>query len=356
MSASPLFTSRFPSLFLAKALAVIFALGAPLVRADSFPAGDLTVTVEEQENGSVKFSLGGTAYLQQNGSFSSTNYSYSPGTPPATFFGSYGLPPGLKLTVPDRTEGSEEESVEEGPLATRDLLPTYVFGTMGWSLGWFTSGPLLAGDPITGSGSVISSSLPFSFFIPGTFEVGPGLETSEPESAADEAATLPTGIYPYSITYKVIPFTAEPRLTVATPSRFPKTRLLRSGGTRQVAVSNRGNVTIRNLSVSITGAASRDFSHGALPVTQLAPGASTRVSVSFKPRRTGTRNASLLVRGAYEPPAPVYDSEAEELPALDPPSPIPVSASAPLVGTGFLPQPNPRPNSPRFPFGFLGPR
>ncbi len=348
--------SRFPSLFLAKALAVIFALGAPLVRADSFPAGDLTVTVEEQENGSVKFSLGGTAYLLQNANFNSTNFSYSPGTPPSTFFGSYGLPSGLTLTVPDRTEVSEEESVEEGPLATRDLSLGYVFGTSGWGLGWFTSGPLLVGDPITGSGSVTTASIPFSFFVPGTFEVGPGIDDSEPESAAPEAATVPAGIYPYSITYKVIPFTAEPRLIVATPSRFPKTRLLRSGGTRQVAVSNRGNVTIRNLSVSITGAASRDFSHGSLPVTQLAPGASTRISVSFKPRRTGVRNASLLVRGAYEPPAPVYTSEAEELPVMDPPTPVAVSVSVPLVGTGFLPQPIPRPNSPRFPFGFLGPR
>jgi hypothetical protein len=314
------------------------------------------VTVEEQENGEVKFSLGGTAYLQQNSNFSHTNYSYSPAAPPSTFFGSYGLPPGLKLTVPDRTEVSEEESVEEGVLATRDLLPGYVFGTLGWGLGWFTSGPLLAGDPITGSGSVTTASVPFSFFIPGTFEVGPGPDNSEPESAAPGGAVIPAGILPYSITYKVIPFTAEPNLFLATPSRFPKTRLMRSGGTREVTISNRGNVTIRNLSVSITGAASGDFSHGPLPVTLLEPGSSTRVAVSFKPRRSGLRTASLVLRGVYEPPAPVYTSEAEELAPVEEATPIPVSVSVPLSGTGFLPEPPPVPKSPRFPFGFLGPR
>lgn len=338
------------------ALAVFILLSSSVVRAQ-IPAGDLTVTVEEQQNGEVKFTLSGTAYMQSNGSFSYTNISFSAGTPPATSYGSYGLPAGLKLTVPDRTvPDSEEESAEEVPLPSRDLLIGSLYGSSGWYLGNFSSGNLLVGDSIVGAGSVTTNAVPFSFFVPGTFEINPSsAPPSEPEASEGEVAEAETGFSPYYITYKVIPFADDPDLRVSTPAPFPRTRLRRSGGSKDVTISNRGNVTIQNLVVEIAGGAARDFSFSRPLVSELAPGASTKISVGFKPLRRGARIANLVVKGVYQPPTPVITAEPEEgeLPVADP---VPVSASAKLEGTGFAPKrkprpkPKPTPGTPRDPF------
>jgi hypothetical protein len=321
------------------------------------PAGDLTVTVEEQQNGDVKFSLSGTAYMQSSGSFSYTNISFSAGTPPNAAFGSYGLPAGLKLTVPDRTGAdSSEESPEELPSPPRDLLIGNLYGSSGWFLGLFDSGTLLRGDSITGAGSVTTNAVPFSFFVPGTYQINPGAPGSEPEASAGEVAEAETGFSPYSITYKVIPFAENPDLRISSPAPFPRTRLRRSGGSQDVTISNRGNVTIQNLTVEITGAGSGDFSHSRPSVSELAPGASTRISVGFKPLRRGVRIAKLVVNGAYLPPPPAFTAEPEEG-ELPTPDPVAVSASVKLEGTGVAPkrkpkpEPNPKTLVPRFPRG-----
>jgi hypothetical protein len=337
--------------------AVLTLLSGSLARAQA-PAGDLTVTVEEQQNGDVKFTLSGTAYMQSNGSFSYTNISFSAGTPPNTDFGSYGLPAGLKLTVPDRTTlVSEEESPEEVPPPSRDLLIGSLYGSSGWYLGTFDSGNLLAGDSIAGAGTVTTDSVPFSFFVPGTYQINPGAPGSEPEASEGEVAEAETGFSPYFITYKVIPFAENPDLRVSSPTPFPRTRLRRSGGSQDLTISNRGNVTIQNLTVEITGAGSGDFSHSRPSVSELAPGASTRISVGFKPLRRGVRIANLVVKGVYLPPAPVFTAEPEEGDLPAPPAPVAVSASVKLEGTGVAPKrkPKPKPNPtilvPRFPRG-----
>ncbi len=158
------------------------------------------------------------------------------------------------------------------------------------------------------------------------------------------------------MTSEVIPYSANPNVTMSTPSRCPRTRGRRSGGSQVLTVTNRGNVTVRNLSVALKGRDPGDFSHDGIPVGQLAPGDSTRVTVGFRPLRRGLRTADLEVSGLSQPPLPTIAAEPEE---AEPPAPDPVavSATATLEGTGFTPKskpkpiPNPTPASPRFPRG-----
>jgi hypothetical protein len=321
------------------------------------PAGDLTVTVEEQENGEVKFSLSGTAYMQGSGSFDTTNFTYPP-TAPVTGYGSFGLPPGLQLTVPDRMElicgPCTSESPEEGPLPEVDLLINSVqFNSFGWYLGFFKSGLLQPWDRITGSGSVTTNTVPFHLFVPGTYVITPALD-SEPEGA-EVAEGEETIMFrsPYSITYTVIPFAANPDLTISSPPRFPRTRVRRSAPSQVVTIRNRGNVTVRNLSLALTGRDKNDFSHGPLPVKELAPGQSTRVTVGFKPLGKELRTADLEVSGLYQPPMPATIAAEPEQRELALPDPVAVSASAKLEGVGFVPKRkrNPIFITPRFPRG-----
>lgn len=340
-------------------LQAIFAMALLMLSATAglaqFPAGDLTVTVAEQEDGAVTFTVSGTAYMQANASFYETNYSYSPPSPPTNALGTFSLPPGLKLTVPERSEMSEEESAEEGALLEIDLMLSSVyFSTVGWRLGSFVSGPLLAGDTLKGSGTVTTDTIPISAFVPGVYVVGSTTVDSEPEESPLEGSLIAPGVSPYFITYEVIPFDAAPALDASRPTAFPKTRVRRSGGSQEVTITNRGNITITNLSAVITGAAARDFSVGNLPVTQLAPGASTKVTVGFKPLRKGTRSAKLLVSGFYRDSSEPWLSAPEELPAEEA-APLPVSTSVPLEGSGVAPKrkpkPGPRAGTPRDPFG-----
>jgi hypothetical protein len=324
-----------------------------------FPAGDLTVTVEEQENGDVKFTLSGTAQMQGNDSFSTTNYAF-PNTPPTTGFGSYGLPSGLTLTVPGRmVEPCQCESPEELPAAPLVLpIDSVQFSTAGWFLGFFKSGPLQTGDPVTGSGTVVSDQVPFHLFVPGTFLITPDVRDGEPEPSAEEVAEgrISYANSAYYMTYEVIPYSANPKLTISKSSRFPRTRVRRSSGSQVLTVTNRGNVLVRNLSVALKGRDPGDFSHDGIPVVELAPGDSTRVTVGFKPLRRGLRTADLEVSGLFQPPMPTITAEPEE---AEPPAPDPVavSATATLEGTGFTPKPKPKPipdptpASPRFPRG-----
>ncbi len=110
------------------ALAVVLPLGS-LVFAQT-PASNLILTVQEQANGDVEFSLSGTAYMKQAGSFSSTEYDTTANHPPHTVGGSESapLPSGLMLT-PD------------GGMSIP--LNNIYFNSPGyWFLGTFPSGPL----------------------------------------------------------------------------------------------------------------------------------------------------------------------------------------------------------------------
>jgi hypothetical protein len=318
------------------------------------PAGDLTVTVEEQENGDVRFTLSGTAFMQDWHPGMST-INYNSGLPPSFTYGSFGLPEGLTITTPNNDSVGSEDP-EEGALPIlRDHPLIWIYFSGGWQLsGPFYTGPLYRGDPIIGSGSVTTSEINFDqYFVPGTFIVEPGgfAPDSEPEVA--EGMTENTGIFPYFVTYNVIPFEYKPSLAVSAPGSFSKTLLGKSAGARKVTITNSGNATLTGLKLEITGPGSRDFSASGLPKKELAPGESTTVEVSFRPKRKGSRIATLTVTGLYTPRQEVsYAAEVEELPIeeVSPLPPVEVSASTRLSGKGVArPKAKPRPNTPRFP-------
>jgi len=309
------------------------------------PAGDLTVTVEEQENGDVKFSLSGTAYVQESipSVLFVTNYLDS-ASPPTPFWGyNYiSLPSGLTLTMPNNSiPPSEIESPEEGGVQTFIDYPLAFFfmEDFAWYLGAFNKGMTMMGDSITGAGSVTTSDIPFSLFVPGTFLV-------EAEG----------GRFPYSITYEVIPFVPNPSLSLSHLGAFPKTTRGKSGGTKSVIIENNGSAPLTGLSLSIDVPGSRDFSTSAIPKTALAPGESTSVAVSFRPKGEGQRTGTLTVKGFYTPRQPMLSSAEEGAPEEGkgefPVVPVEVSASTQLTGQGLSkPKPNRRPNTPRFPLG-----
>ena len=353
--------------FLPAALLGVFSLiPAASVIAQQTPAGDLTVTVEEQENGDIKFSLSGTAYMQASYSgMSSTNFSpsfsFSSGTPPTTGigYGSFGRPPGLSLTMPVNDISSESEAPEEGMGQTFIDYPlANVYFSSGWFLGYFNGEFHLEGDPITGAGSVTTSDIDFNrYFVPGTFLVTPGGVASEPEASVAEGEFPNSGIYPYFITYKVIPFVLNPSLALSHPGAFPKTILRKSGGTKKVTIRNNGNTPLTglNLSISVPG----DFSSSTLPKTALAPGESTSVDVTFRPKSRGKRTATLTVKGLHTPrqSEPKSALKRGTKPVEDfAPEPIEISASTSLSGEGKAkPRPKPKPpiDSPR---SVTGPR
>jgi len=319
------------------------------------PAGDLTVTVEEQENGDVKFTLSGTAYMQDfHPGMGGLNFNW--GLPPAYNYGSFGLPEGLTITTPDNNSSGSEDPEEGGTAPLLDHPLNWIYFSGGWQLtGPFNTGPLYQGDPIIGSGSVMTSDINFDqYFVPGTFLVEPGgfsPPPSEPEVA--EGESMNEGLFPYFITYNVIPFTYNPSISLSGPGSFSKTLVRKSGGSQKVTITNSGNATLTGLSLSISGPGSRDFSASGLSKKELAPGESTTVEVSFRPKRKGNRIATLTVTGLYTPRQEMsYTAEVEEIiiEEMSPLPPVEISASTKLSGKGVAkPKPKPRPNTPRFP-------
>ena len=316
--------------------------------------------MEEQENGDVKFTLSGTAFMQGfHPGINSTNYNSSTPPTPSLFYGSFGLPEGLVLTAPDNLLDRSEDPEEGDPAPLRDLPLNWSYFSGGWYLSSTSSntGPLYQGDPITGSGSVTTSNIIFDqYFVPGTFIVEPGGFDVGSEVEGSEVAENgidTTGNYPYFITYVVIPFEYNPSLAIAGPGSFPKTLVGKSAGSQKVTITNSGNATLTGLSVSIARPGSRDFSASSPSKKELAPGESTTVEVDFRPKRGGSLSATLTVKGLYTPRQQIgYAAEVEELPIEDvsPLPPVEISASTKLSGKGVAkPKPTPRPNTPRFP-------
>ena len=62
-----------------------------------------------------------------------------------------------------------------------------------------------------------------------------------------------------------------------------------------VTIRNTGSADLENLALSLSGAQMAEFSLGTLPVTVLAPGASTTFTVTFSPTSLGTRSAALQI-------------------------------------------------------------
>jgi len=359
--------------FLLTVLVGVFSLiPAASVIAQQTPPGDLTVTVEEQENGDIKISLSGTAYMQ---GFSSgmgfTNFTDFPGNHPVKnpvknpvenpvenpvknpvknpHPSHFPLPPGLSLTMPVNYISSESESPEEGALPSIVHALGYIYFSGGWYLGGFDSGSLNLGDTITGAGSVTTSGIDFNrYFVPGTFLVTPVQVGPKAVASVAEGEFSSQGIYPYFITYEVIPFVPNPSLALSHPGAFPKTILRKSGGTKKVTIRNNGNTPLTglNLSISVPG----DFSSSTLPKTALAPGESTSVDVTFRPKSRGKRTATLTVKGLHTPrqSEPKSALKRGTKPVEDfAPEPIEISASTSLSGEGKAkPRPKPRPEPP----------
>ncbi len=341
--------------------AVLILAGSLSLQAQD-PAGSLTITVRELSNGDVLFEAGGTSAMLQDGNFSTTNFDPDAVLPPHnnSMGNSTSLPyvNGLKLTVPDRAGDGilpePENGAEEVPgPGTVDIPLDWIYFNFGgyWHLGTYSSGNLLAGDPITGSGraTIPQSTIPFSDFIPGTF--------------ATRKKGWSMGEELYDLTYQVIPY--DLRLAASRPAPFRPTRVRKKGPTRHVTVRNIGTVPIENLRIDLSGPAFRDFSAGPVLPGSLAPGGTAKIAVSFRPHAKGLRRAFLTVTGddGINPPAPFVPSrripaegESEPGPEPEPLPAISVSVQVPLQGTGLPPKPKRkpkfRPNTPRFPTFF----
>jgi hypothetical protein len=282
---------------------LVLSATSPLVA--QIPAGDLTVTVEETENGDVQFSLSGTAYMQQSGFISSTNSSFFPAVPPAnaSTYVQYLIPPGLNLTVPDSI-GSEPETPEEGGSMTVNLpLSAIVSSTGNWYLTAQSSGNSLPiGSAIAGSGSITTNAVPFSFFVPGTYLVFPSVsETSEPEPAAPEEGDMnlpPRGFLPYYITYKVIPYSPEAsvsKLGVSRPNTF--VARVETSISQTITITNLGNTPVSGLKVEIPKSGKKNFDVTQPKLTTLAAGASTTFVATFEPESAGSKRATITITG-----------------------------------------------------------
>jgi hypothetical protein len=280
---------------------LVLSAASPLVA--QIPAGDLTVTVEETENGDVRFSLSGTAFMQRSGSISNTNSSNFPAVPPSTApaFVSYPIPPGLNLTVP-AAEASESETPEEGSTATENVPLTAVQASTGnWYFAMQSTGFLPIGSAVTGSGSITTGAVPFSFFVPGTYLVGPpSIRNSEVESAEPEnpKGSPPTpGNQEFFITYKVIPYSSAASSELGVSK--PKTFVTRVGSSisQTITITNLGNSPISGLKVEIPRPGRKNFDATQPRLTTLAAGASTTFVATFEPESPGSKRSSFTVTG-----------------------------------------------------------
>jgi Abnormal spindle-like microcephaly-assoc'd, ASPM-SPD-2-Hydin len=68
------------------------------------------------------------------------------------------------------------------------------------------------------------------------------------------------------------------------------------GVVKTFTIRNAGSAPLTGLGISRGGAHGSDFTVGPLATTTLAPGASTTFKVTFSPKATGTRTASLAIR------------------------------------------------------------
>ncbi len=268
--------------------------------------GNLTITVQENENGSITFSASGTATAFFGGPVFFTPTDGSPGNPqpPHTLTGppvsNPPLPPGLFLSFPQST-GSEPEtagSPEEGILETVQYPLTSVIYFEGgnWALSDGTSvvseeespvseGPgfyyVDGGSTITGSGSVTVRGIPFSNFVPGTY-------TIQPSNPRERSFNL------FRITYKVIPWQGSPRLSLEHAARFPETRVGRPSRVQTLKLKNTGNATVSGIRADLDRNAS-DFRVRIPALRALAPGKMLTVLVRFRPTEEGLRRSTLSI-------------------------------------------------------------
>jgi hypothetical protein len=296
--------------FLRSSLVAALALlifGEPSAYAGGI-AGDLTLTVEEQENGDIRFTLTGSSPIKNSGSPYYTPYGYDSSIgrliPTATrddSFTSFPLPPGLVLQS-DGVPTSETDDGEIGEGLSFVALPIEEihFFSGGWVLS-VTSGGVISGYTVQGEGSCLLT-------------VGPsdGSEVEEiPPAKPIEFSDFVPGTYPvegtyYDMTYVVVPYsevvpisvpqpTAAPAIALRGRGVFPSTRVGSTSAPRTIRIRNAGKAPLRGLRASVQG--SREFSVSAPRPASLSPGASASVKVRFRPSASGRRSARLVVSG-----------------------------------------------------------
>jgi hypothetical protein len=306
MSSKPLST-------LTVALAGLFGFLAPATAQLPNP-GNLTITVQENENGSVTFSASGTAYTYFSAPLFNTPTDGNPAnpSPPHTLtsppVSNPPLPPGLILSFSDdrdsepETSGAPEQAVPDPKIIQYPLVSVIYFENGNWSMTGSVSevseeenpveeGPgifyfLSEGTILTGSGSVTVTGIPFTNFVPGTYTI--------PASETDPRGRLSGNNF--QITYKVIPFSQQgsPRLTLESASQFPDTRIQRLSPVQTLKLKNVGDAEASGIRAELGG--DRGDFRVRIPRRPLAPGASLLVQTRFRPTTQGTRRSPLSIR------------------------------------------------------------
>ena len=289
------------------------ALGLPSLTYANGVSGDLTLTVEELEDGGVRFTMSGSTTARTSGTVYQTPWFYDSGTgryiPPSTLESgqSYSLPTGLAYGITSTdTSPPEEGDIEEGSGEIESPLSGINFASGGWYL--YSTSHVFGGSLIRGIGSVtvpapssnepnsqieetLPPGIPFSNFVPGTYQV--------------------SGTY-FDMTYVVVPYTpappvepiaSSPRITLSGPGRLPNAFVGRGASRGTVRIRNTGDVPVRNLRAAISGPGSRDFRATRPAPRQIAPGSVATSRILFRPTRIGQRRARLVVRSNIRPAA-----------------------------------------------------
>lgn len=256
---------------------------------------DLTVTLQENADGSATLSLSGTSAVTGNlTGATATNFSPESGVPPITG-------PGYTLFL------SEGLSLTFDGIA--DPLPVLAITTAGnsWRL-VFSSAELISVTGVTGLGSLRLEDFPFFLFEAGTFRVDALPVLSEVEASEVRGAVTAVGVYPFATVYNVIPFDRNVSISGKSPG------ILGSGAggksTGLIRITNNGNVALENISLD---EASSDFKLGKPLRTSLAPGESTTCKVTFTSRKPSARTKVSIT--AFTPTrifeAPTVESAEE---------------------------------------------
>ena len=108
----------------------------------------------------------------------------------------------------------------------------------------------------------------------------------------------------FGVSGPVIP--AKPEISVQQPAgseltdggakkSFGTVTVGKQGTAKTFTIRNAGKATLKNLAVSKTGADKADFIVGKLSASSLAPGATAKFSVTFKPKAKGARKAAIKI-------------------------------------------------------------
>ncbi len=93
---------------------------------------------------------------------------------------------------------------------------------------------------------------------------------------------------------------APAKLTLKKPKRFPATEVGKRSKTQKLRIANAGGSPLTGLSAKLGGKARKDF-RATKPARTLAPGASSTIRLSFRPRAAGARKATLTLRSSAAP-------------------------------------------------------